>query len=215
MAITFDTLKSYMPAIGLVNNDATSSGDKEGRILAGFSFDIKEPDYKEANVGVLVSLQENGEYVQIRFFKLIEGDIKIMESPYLKEFLLYVMKLNYITKIGRWCLDQDDGDFYIDWSIGIEDNDTLTESQLKRMMNGLVSSVRRAYAPMHRILKTGSDQPPKSRDDYIKDILLKLTKVGKYEVIPKVGAIEDTALLAQIEKLLNEDKMDEAIALLV
>lgn len=214
MAITFDTLKSYMPAIGLANHEATPSGDKEGRILAGFTFDIKEPDYKEANVGVVVSLQESGEYIQIRIIKLIEGGIKIMESPYLKEFLLYVMKLNYDKKIGRWCLDQDDGDFYIDWAIGIEDNDTLTESQLRRMMSSLVSSVRQAYAPMHRILKTGSDQPRKSRDDYIKDILLRLTKAGRYDVIPKVGAIEETALLAQIEKLLNDDNIDEAIALL-
>jgi|GEM_PF-6429760 hypothetical protein len=214
MAITFDTLKSYMPAIGLVNHEHAPSGDKEGRITAGFAFDTKEPDYPEAKVGVLISLQENGEYIQIRFFQIIDRNIKIMESPYLKEFILYVMKLNHVTKIGRWCLDQDDGDFYIDWAIGIEDNDRLTENQLKRMMRGLVSSLRMAYAPMHRILKTGNANPPKSRDDIIKEILLKLTQSEKYELIPKVVGINDLGRLRQIEEFLLLEKFSEAVHLI-
>ena len=195
MAITFEKLKSYMPAIGLARFDATPEGDNNGRILAGFTFGTDETDYHTVNAGVLVSLQENGEYVQIRIFKLIKDDVKVLESKYLKEFSLYLMKANYTSKIGRWCLDSDDGDCYIDWAIGVEDNDKLTENQLKRVMMGLVSSVRSAYAPMHRILETGN---AKSCEDLIRDILMQLSKIERYDLMPGLAAIKDTAILEEI-----------------
>lgn len=207
MAITFEKLKSYMPAIGLARFDATPDGDNNGRILAGFTFGTDETDYSTVNAGVLVSLQENGEYVQIRIFKLIEAEVKVLDSKYLKEFSLYLMKANYTSKIGRWCLDSDDGDCYIDWAIGVEDNDKLTENQLKRVMMGLVSSVRGAYAPMHRILITGNANPPKPREDLIKDILSKLVDIERFDLMSPTKAMKDTAKLLEIIELLDANNV--------
>ncbi len=203
-----------MPAIGLSRFDATPEGDNNGRILAGFTFGTDETDYHTVNAGVLVSLQENGEYVQIRIFKLIKDDVKVLESKYLKEFSLYLMKANYTSKIGRWCLDNDDGDCYIDWAIGVEDNDKLTENQLKRVMMGLVSSVRSAYAPMHRILKTGNANPPKSREDLIKDILSKLVDIERFDLMSPTKAMKDTAKLLDVIELLDANNVEGVVSIL-
>lgn len=210
MSITFKTLQSYMPAIGLPTHEATPAGDNEGRILAALTFDTEDLDYKKASVGLIFSLQENGEYLAIRLFKVIDRK-EILESQYLKEFLQYVMESNYTSKIGRWCLDPTDGDFYIDWAIGIEDNEKLTENQIKRIMGALVGNVRKSYAHLHRILKTGSKNPSKSRDDLIKDILFVLAQNPKYvDLLPKVVALQDNAKLIKIAALLSEGKLREA-----
>lgn len=198
MAINFETLKNFMPDIGLKNFDTTGEEEKSGRIVAGFQFDTGESDYPSVKAGVVVSLQEDGEFIQMRLIRILDQETKVMGSEFLPKLTQYLLKLNYENKIGRWCLDPSDGDLYVDWAIPVEDNEKVTLAQMKRMLRGLVASAREAFAPMNRILKTGSPDAPKSREDLIKDILLKLTELQQYGLIPKVAAVTDTDRLKRI-----------------
>ena len=115
----------------------------------------------------------------------------------------YLLMQNYENKISRWCLNPSDGALHVDWAIPVEDNEKITVAQFKRMFGNLLASLRESYAPINRILKTGNPDAPKSRDELIKEILLKLTDLQQYDLIPNVVAITDLERLSRILIWLN------------
>lgn len=148
-----------MPGVGILQYAAEPTDNKNGHILAKIALALDEPPQTIMVAGVVISLQEDGQYVQVRMVDLVKDKHKLLESPYLLELLTFLMGMNYVTNIGRWSYDRIDGDLYVDWGIAIEDNEELTTHQLHRIMSGLVSSIHVAYAPMMRILATGRTEP--------------------------------------------------------
>lgn len=209
MAIPFETLKSYMPEIGLAKFDAD---DSKGRLLAGFSAKSGDSEYHDIEVGVVISRQEDGEFVQFRIFKLVEGE-EVQASPYRDKLTTYFCKKNYENKIGRWCMDPNDGDIYVDWAIPVEDNDKLTLNQFKRVMAGLVSSTKESWAPIRRILKTGSEEKLDAAG-LKKEIFFALVSSDKFDLMQKVAAISDITQLVKIKQLSDEKKFEEIETLL-
>lgn len=211
MAIKFETLKSYMPDIGLKNFDSQpGKSENDGDLIAGFSAETSDDEYKKLSVGVILSLQENGEFLQIRFARIIEKKI-IQESLYRAELMRYFLQINYERKIGRWCLDPDDGDVYIDWAIAIEDNDKLTLNQVKRITNSLISSTRETWPSINRILKTGSEL---NTETLKKDILLMLMDAKQFDIMPMLGNTNNAEILAKIKILATQGnfiKIKEAL----
>ena len=62
--------------IGLKNFDSQpGKSENDGDLIAGFSAETSDDEYKKLSVGVILSLQENGEFLQIRFARIIEKKI--------------------------------------------------------------------------------------------------------------------------------------------
>ena len=123
----------------------------------------------------------------------------------------YFLQINYERKIGRWCLDPDDGDVYIDWAIAIEDNDKLTLNQVKRITNSLISSTRETWPSINRILKTGSEL---NTETLKKDILLMLMDAKQFDIMPMLGNTNNAEILAKIKILATQGnfiKIKEAL----
>lgn len=199
MPIKFEALKKILPEAGLKNFEILSESENEGRVLAGFGAETGDSDYSEVKAGVSLSLQESGEFVQIRLIKIIEKE-KVTASTYRAELSEYLLLKNYENKIGRWSLDPSDGDVLLDWSIPIEDNDSLTERQLVRVFGALVMCVREAWAPMRRILETGSEKKLNA-DDLKKEILLLLASHHHFDLIPPVSDLSDVSRLMEVQRL--------------
>ena len=195
MAIKFETLKSYMPDIGLKNFDSQpGKSENDGDLIAGFSAETSDDEYKKLSVGVILSLQENGEFLQIRFARIIEKKI-IQESLYRAELMRYFLQINYERKIGRWCLDPD----------------KLTLNQVKRITNSLISSTRETWPSINRILKTGSEL---NTETLKKDILLMLMDAKQFDIMPMLGNTNNAEILAKIKILATQGnfiKIKEAL----
>lgn len=212
MAISFETLKTLMPKIGLEKFEVKEESNSRGRLLSGFNLDSGDSQYPKMQAGVVLSLQEDGEFVQMRAVQMLDRDA-VLASNYKAELARFFLQKNYENKIGRWCLDSSDGDIYIDWAIPVEDNPTLTERQLKRLLSGLVSCLKEAWGPMHRILETGSEIQLNA-DDLKKEILLVLMKNNKFELMQSLGACDDVTILAKVKVLVDRGSFDEAKRLL-
>jgi hypothetical protein len=207
VAISFETLKELMPEIGLKKFDILNEEDKEGTMLAGFSADTGDASNPELTVGVVVSLQEQGEFVQLRVIKLIDQD-KVLKSPYRSELASFFLKKNYDRKIGRWCLDPTDGDLYIDWAVAIEDNEQLTLKQIKRMFTSLVLTVKDCWIPIRNILEVGTEIKL-SADDLKKEILFTLMNAKQFDLMQMLASVSDTSTLSKIQTLVSNGKFDE------
>lgn len=208
MAINLQTLKDLMPKIGLTNFEAKDESTTRGRLIAGFQLDSGDKEYPNLKAGVSVSLQEDGEFVQVRIVQVIDKDA-VLSSEFKPALMQFFLQKNYENKIGRWCLDSNDGDVYVDWAIAVEDNPVLTERQLQRLLSGLVSCVKEAWGPMRRILATGSDVQLNA-DDLIKEILLLSFKASRLDLGQAVGKCTDVNVLARVKLLIEAGKFEDA-----
>lgn len=206
MAIKFETLKNYMPEIGLTNfKDEPGKTEFEGALIAGLTLVTGDDEYKDFSIIVVLNLEESGEFLQVRFMRFIKKEtVKI--SPYKAELLVYLSQENYKRKIGRWCLDPEDGDVYVDWAIGIEDNDKLTLNQVLRIISALTKTAKDAWPAINRILKTGSEV---NTEELKKDILLLLVNAKQFKLIEKIGPVGSTETLEKVKKLAELKKFDE------
>lgn len=211
MAISIDTLKAYMPEIGLKNFD-TSASERDQRLISGIGLPSGDSDYPDMEAGVVISLQENGEFVQIRLVQLIDRE-QVQNSTYRNELTTYFCKKNYENKIGRWCLDPADGDVYVDWAIPVEDNKELTFQQFKRVFGGLVRCLKEAWGPMRRILETGSEEKLDA-EALKKDIIFILLTANLIELMQKVAAISDAKKLIEIKKLAQKKEFEKISTLI-
>lgn len=212
MAINFETLKDLMPKIGLKNFEVKDESADRGRLLAGFELPSGDAEHPTMRAGVSVSLQENGEFVQMRVVQVLDRDA-VQASNYKTELTRYFLQKNYENKIGRWCLDSNDGDIYVDWAIPVEDNPTLTERQLQRLLSALVSCLKESWGSMRRIIETGSEVKLNA-DDLKKEILLALMKSNKFDLMQLLGACSDTTILVKVKALVDAGSFDEAKKLL-
>jgi hypothetical protein len=197
MAISFQTLVEYVREVGLEHHDAS---EENKRILARLSTSTNDPVHsKMEKAVVVVILQEDGEFLQMRIGMVVEMD-EVKDSRYLGALTTYFCTKNFENKIGRWCLDVRDGEVYVDWAIPVEDNDKLTFKQFERMYYGLVSSAKEAYGPIRHILATGLEKPVNA-EELKKDIVFKLLAAQKFDLMTKAAAVTDLTKLLEIKRL--------------
>lgn len=216
MTLTFEAITSYMEAAELKEYTIISDTDSGSRLLSGFNIDSNDSAYPKINAGVFIDLTkyEKSKYqvLQIRMLKIIDKDM-VRNSVYKDKFNEYLLKKNYENIFGRWCVDNDDGDVYIDWSAPLYSGDTVSKEQFVRVINGLTGCLVEAWAPMRRILETGFEKQLNA-DDIKKELLLILVTAGKFEIVQMVSVVSDVNKLSkalQAAKASDYDLAKEAL----
>ncbi len=127
MAISAATIKQYLENVEL-NYDERD----ENTFAVGFSKD-------DNKVVILIRLMEDGEFLQMRTIKHLDGLLETADPEKRADLLTWMLKKNYSTKNGSWEYDPDDHDHHIAIGHVIEDGD-LTQKQFVRMLSILTNS---------------------------------------------------------------------------
>lgn len=212
MPVKFEIIKEYMIAADMSKFQVLSEEENEGRILAGFGAESDDSEYKQIEAGVLISLQDSGNFLQFRMFRLIDRDA-VLKSSYRKEFSEYLLRKNYENRLGRWCVDDSDGDVYVDWGLPLHGSSHLSVEQFVRIVKMLAIGVHEAWAPMRRILETGNEKQLNA-DDLKKELLLALAVAGQYKVIELVSKVADVKKLSVALIAVKANNFDAAASAL-
>lgn len=212
MAIPFALIKDLMSKAGLDQFEVMNEDEYEGDLLAGFSTETGDSDHPTLTAGFWVSLQEKGEFLQARVVQVVNRE-KVLASEHRLAFCEYLLKQNYEKKIGRWCVDFNDGDVYLDWAIPLQNNATLTDQQFFRIVHSLVACAKDCHATMMRILETGAERNLSS-SELKNEILLALTKASRYDLMSLLANINAPGKLQKALNAVQARKFDDVAALL-
>lgn len=142
---TLQVIKQFLDYEDL-RHQVSDRGDGDKVIIFGFGDN-------DITIGVMILIEENGEFVQFRCVKMFEGE-EILNTKYKIELYEYLLLQNYKKKLGTWCLDPSDGDFYMGINIPIESGE-LQVSQIKRIWRTISNSMVDTYKEIKSVLETG------------------------------------------------------------
>jgi hypothetical protein len=165
MALSFDELKMLARQTGL---KVFCDEEKQMLIIGGVG--------RNGVCHLIVHLVEDGEalYFRIPYLAIVPED-----HPHFTKILLTLLSENDRVKLGRFCLDPEDGEVYIDWFHSIEDG-TLTSTQLLRCIKTLMILADEVRARLKHLLETGEDLPEERR---IESMLRRLLSSGLPEEV--------------------------------
>tara|TARA_Y100000310_G_C20693485_1_gene823905 strand:+ start:280 stop:789 length:510 start_codon:yes stop_codon:yes gene_type:complete len=128
VAISIETIKQYLNLIDFNFDERDST-----TILTGSTDDDGN------RVVIIISLLENGEFLQMRTLKHLDDLVAEATPEKRAELLKWMLNQNYATKNGSWEYDPEDHDHHFAMAHVIEDGD-LTAKQFVRMLKVLMDS---------------------------------------------------------------------------
>lgn len=165
MAISSAKIKQYLKEVDF-NYDERDANT----IVTGFSDDANN------KVVIVISLMEDGEYLQMRTIKHLDDLVAEAEPERRAELLKWMLNKNYTTKNGAWEYDPDDHDHHLSIGHVIEDGD-LTLKQFMRML-GVMTQSASLIPEMKQVLG-------------IKDAAIDPVELKRQELLAQLRALEE------------------------
>jgi len=128
MAIKISKIQSYLDDMGV---------NYENRENDTIAFPMSDEENK---IVIVIKLMEDGEYIQMRTVKHLDGLVEEASEEKRAALLKWMLHRNYISKLGAWEYDPADHDHHISIACAIEDGD-LSTKQFLRMFKIIANSL--------------------------------------------------------------------------